>query len=248
MMDVADPTEATGTGATPLDDLQTLEADDPAGTALKVGRSTRRPPGTPESGEEEVEESGDDIVEQIGNAILDDADGQLDSEQGRQELGSDIDGLEPEDRTSGESAAIDATIEDLDDQDTFEVEVIVVGEETEAIVTEEGETVAANLNDGERSRLIETGDGDQVLLVSEDLETAEAVEEIIDSTVDRVTDVAEENGVVVDVEALRSAITKIANSASERVFYDVAAPQFRFNRVPEIVTDEVTGHRPWDPR
>ncbi|MEM7526958.1 MAG: hypothetical protein AAF416_04680 [Pseudomonadota bacterium] len=162
-----------------------------------------------------VEVGGDDLIEIVGDEIFEDVDTLLDSEEGRDELGTLIDGQEPEERSPSEAAAIEQTLDDLDDADAFEVEVIAVDAGTvDTIQTAEGTLAEVYLSESEGTDLVIAGD-ELVLLVDEDLTTEEVIEEVVDVNTTTITGVAENNGVLVDLDALRSHLRLRAETVYE---------------------------------
>lgn len=208
-----------------IDASTTTPFEEPPDADLLPGRRRPNQPLTPDSGQagdagdETVEIAADDAIERVGQAILNETNGQLQSEDGREELGSDIDGLASGERTAGEARAIDDTLDDLDTEDTLDVDVIAVeAGEVETIMSDEGHVQSVTLGEAERSKLLDFSDGETVLLVADDLTVEEVIEEVVDTQTDLITEVAEDNGVVVDAARLRAALFARATAVFEGLF------------------------------
>ena len=201
------------TDVTAVENATDISAADPDELTLVPGRRKPNTPLIPEGGDADepedqaAEVSGDDIVEQVGEAIFEDTNNRLENPDSREEFGSEIDGLEHDERTNGEQTAIDNTLAELETEETFDIEVIAVDSGTvETIETESGETADVYLGEDEGSRLIEVARDEVVLLLADDLSVSEAVEEVVEANAMLIIDVAESNGVVVDRAGLSNAL------------------------------------------
>lgn len=218
-----DDTEAEFSGA--IDD-ETLSNRSGNLTDRRVGSNTRKPPQAESDGTSDGDTLDDDAAENISSSIIDNTDNLLNTEPGREVLANDIDGNTPETRDDGETVAIEGTLDQLDEEETLDIEVAVVSADgdPDTFVTDDGTVVYGNLHDGQNSAIVTDSAGNDVLLLADDLTVEEVVDETSDALTDVIGTVAEENGVEVDYESLRAGIHQRALEIAESYFQEVYVP------------------------
>ncbi len=176
-----------------LEKVPTPPGSNDAGAGV---RATRRQVSVVAEAESDAGEDSGDSAEGAGQEVVEIVESQLASDEGRKELASEIDGLEPNERNRREARAMDKTMEKLEHSKELDIEVVTSGPgENETVVTKDGERLQVNLRPNEKSRMVETADGSKVLVLSEKMGKAEAVKEASKAVAEVIEEVAEESGV-----------------------------------------------------
>jgi len=120
---------------------------------------------------------------------------------------------------------------DAEDSLDVEVEVVEADGQKDIVVTDDGGVVEVNLESGEGAALVTNSKGKNVLILADDLTPEELIDETSNAVTEIIGEVAEENGVVVDYEGLKAAISERGRAIVSAYLQEVAVPVFKFEAV-----------------
>ncbi|MEM8773854.1 MAG: hypothetical protein AAGF53_02410 [Pseudomonadota bacterium] len=138
----------------------------------------------------------EELIEDFTIEVIDSIDEQLEDAETKETVGTQIDGETEASRSDREQVAIDETLDDVTEGDAFDIQVAVVRNGFhQRYVTEDGHTHWFRLEDGQSIQLIETANGERVLLVSADITPESLVDEVLRYVASEIEDAAVRNGV-----------------------------------------------------
>ncbi|MFQ6550998.1 hypothetical protein AAD018_001465 [Aestuariibius insulae] len=217
-----------------------IDEDDPlaiefALTDRKVSRSQRRPPAMSEN-EDDIDNGEDELIEDITAAVIDSLETQLDSDQGRENLANDIDGLQSNERNDLETQAIERTLQEFDNANPLISKIIFIErDQRNKIISDSGQERIIELGHSKDSQTFKMKNRDTVLVVAGDLTLSEALNETIDTLILIIEDIAIANGVNTNESNLRYSLERSVALLALDYVLSYNGPKFDFLIIKEEI-------------
>lgn len=162
--------------------------------------------------------------EKISEAVLESFNDSLETEDGIEELGEKLDGIKEGERSAGEEETISETTDQITEVIENTSVTVTDDDGTAEIETANGDTIQVELDENQDSTILETEDGETIIILSSDLDAEEVVDETIDALSEVIEDVAVENGIT-PIEGHIQALLKEISAVRVRVVWELFFPR-----------------------